>query len=287
MSFVPHLFIGIGETHALYTLRQTYLHYVYVRGPGPMGGAVLNGVYQGSCYTEVRSEHIKNLSTNAVEAMEKAKQYADLHGIELKSTLEDIEREMRQIRRSTAEELEARAKKIRERELAYLGDLLESRELKLNSLYAGYLPFGGMDIRGLHITKAPVSYINWLVENQEKFEEFSLTWIAAEIIKEQYSHLILPKPSQDAFAGTEGERKVFDVVCIKKTHFYRQNYYGGTEICYVTTMIDKKTNACMVVFSNSFHSLSAGQSAKIKATVKKHEVYKEQAQTVIQRVAIV
>jgi hypothetical protein len=287
MAFVPHLFISVGETHAYFTLRETYLHTSYVRGPGSLGNCVLNGVYRGSVFTEVRSHHIKNLSQDSVEAISKAKEYADLVGMPLKSSLDEIEMEMRQIKRATAEQLEVRARKMREMEIANRDSYIESKELKLNALYAGYLPFGGMDIRGLHIRKAPLSYINWIVDNQEKTEKYSILWIAAEVIKEQYADLLLPKADPTVHVGVEGERQTFDVICTKVTGFARPGYMGGTEYIVVTTMIDKKTNGSMVVFSNKFNALSVGQEAKIKATVKKHDAYAGAAQTTLTRVNVI
>ena len=41
-NFIPSLFIGIGETGALFTLRETYEHVYYGRGE------VVNGVFNGT-----------------------------------------------------------------------------------------------------------------------------------------------------------------------------------------------------------------------------------------------
>ena len=99
MAFVPHLYIGVGETGAFFTLRETYLHERYANG----------------CrYTEVRSFHHFNLSQDADEAFEKARAFAERNLIQLNTTREQLTEQMRDIQRANAEELERRERAARE-----------------------------------------------------------------------------------------------------------------------------------------------------------------------------
>lgn len=109
-QFVPHLFIGVGLTGAYFTLRMTNLR--YIPGEGPMGNAIVNGVYQGT--VEVGSEHLFNLSQDADEAFEKA-QAAQEMALRLSSTRESLDQEMREIQRATAEQMAERAARDAER----------------------------------------------------------------------------------------------------------------------------------------------------------------------------
>lgn len=281
-TFIPKIFVSVGETGAMFTLRETYLHSY--------------GVRRGNCsyetYYEVRSAHIKNLSTTASEAIQKAQEYANVVGLELTSTVESIERDLREIKRTSAEEMVKRRQVEAEREAQWqaerLNSLIEMREHKLISLEAGYLPFGDETVFNKQIKDLPVSYVNWLVKNQNKFDAYSIVWIAAEHIKANFAYMLLPEADKTAYCGVLGKRSTFNVITLSKVSFQRPSYGGyGVETVYVTTMMDKATKACMVVFSSSFCELDPGDEATIKATVKKHDQYKDQAQTVVQRVTVV
>lgn len=100
-TFVPTLFIGVGELGCFFTLRETYLH--AVPGPGPMGNAVVNGVYQGSF--EVRSYHVKNLSQDPDEAFEKAQEASERMGLKLTTSRDSLREEMNAIHRANAIQL--------------------------------------------------------------------------------------------------------------------------------------------------------------------------------------
>ena len=50
-------------------------------------------------------------------------------------------------------------------------------------------------------------------------------------------------------------------------------------------MIDRATGACLVSKSGAFYA-EEGEELKIKATVKEHAEYLGQAQTVVQRIAV-
>jgi hypothetical protein len=99
MSFTPHCFIGIGATGAMFTLRETYLHEYHTRE---------------RVYREVRSFHIQNLGTTPDESIEKAQDMAKSRGLELNTTREKLDDELRAIKRATAEELAERERQMKE-----------------------------------------------------------------------------------------------------------------------------------------------------------------------------
>ncbi len=104
-NFQPSLFVGIGDTQAYYTLRETYLEEIHIPGEGPSGNAVVNGVYQGYIRYEVRSFHHFNLSQDAAEAIDKGKAASLKIGLPFSCSQKKIEAEMREIKRRTAEEI--------------------------------------------------------------------------------------------------------------------------------------------------------------------------------------
>lgn len=272
MSFVPYLFIGIGETNAYFTLRETYLHEQWVGGQG------------GYMDKSVRSFHHFNLSQNSTEAFEKAKSYSEKMCIELKSSVKELEEQLREIKKASAvqlAELAARYKAIEEQQRAEYEEMLAERARKLAS---GIFVFG--PYRDKPFEEAPRGYLTWMMDKLETFEEGSLVRLTAESVLKLVPHLALPKPDPSLTVGEPKKRQEFDVIVIASRSFMKESFSGfGQEVCFVTTMIDKKTNACLICFSGAF-SPEEGEELKIKATVKDFSEYKGQAQTVIQRVTI-
>jgi len=54
---------------------------------------------------------------------------------------------------------------------------------------------------------------------------------------------------------------------------------------YIISMVDDETGACIISKSTSF-SAETGDKLTFKATVKAHDDYKGQAQTVVQRIKV-
>lgn len=148
-DFIPHLFISVGETGAMFTLRETYLH-TYIS--------------YGRMCKEVRSFHHKNLGQTPEEAYKKAKEFADSNGLPLNSSVENLKEELRKITRERAE----RQRKAIEEEQRIQAE----RDQKVHDfLSAGLIPFG-MNY-GRHFKKVEVTYLQWLVRDIDSFEEGS------------------------------------------------------------------------------------------------------------------
>lgn len=269
-GFVPHLFIGIGETAAYFTLRET--HQEYIPGEGPMGNATVNGVYQGRVVTA--SHHIKNLSQDAHEAFEKAREYADGVGLELRANVDRMKDELREIHRATAEQIAARQAQWRvdleiraERERQWIAGCKQSID-------EGLVPFGRY--AGVQIAKTPIQYRQWIGKSTHENEVMSYL---ADVVARRYSDDFPPSPKSGVIVGTIGERLTFRVRCLAR--FIVSTDFGDL---YITKLIDLESGALLVVKSGSWSMKTEDAAKTIKATVKKHDEYRGEIQTVLQRI---
>lgn len=279
-TFVPTLLIGVGELGCFFTLRETYLH--AVPGPGPMGNAVVNGVYQGSF--EVRSRHVKNLSQDPDEAFEKAQEASERMGLKLTTSRDSLREEMNAIHRANAAELERRERERKEREDRWAAERAAEEEEKRQTILGGKFAFGPYAGKEFH--EAPRGYISWLIDTLPDFEEAGLMRLTAQEVARRVPHLALPKPKPDLYVGEPKKRMTFDVTVVRRYTFARDAYSGwGIETVHIITMIDRATGACLVSKSGAFYA-EEGEELKIKATVKEHAEYRGQAQTVVQRIAV-
>ena len=279
--FKPSLFIDIGADNHFYTLRETYLHTTYTPGPGPNGNAIINGVYQGTTTEEVRSFHHFNLSQNPEDAIAKAREYASRTGLTLHcASVDELYGRLNDVKRQTADE-KAKAQAAYEERNRFAE---EERLARLHkALDAGIAPFG--QHAGTPFAELPYQYKLWIVSTE--FEPGSyMDLFKSALAKSVDAPAALPKPHKDQHAGEIGKRQVFETVTIGCFKYVQDSYNGwGSEIVHITTLFDKASGCCLMVKSTSFSS-TEGEELKIKATVKAHNVYKDQAQTVIQRVTI-
>jgi hypothetical protein len=263
-NFTPTLYIGIGATGALFTLRETYLHWGFKDQP------------------EVRSFHHTNLAQDADEAFAKAEAYSKEYGVLLKTTPETLAFEMREIQRASAQQLEERAKAEAEKEARRLLDYWGRADMiladQLAKLKKGICPVGRHAESPLEWL--PASYASWLVASLEDFEEGSIIKALAEKVKAEYAHLILPTPDKALTIGEEKERREFTATVINATGF--DGSFGWTN---VITMASEE-GACLVYMGTAGLDTDIGEKIAFKATIKKHDEYKGQAQTFIQRIKL-
>lgn len=269
MAFVPHLFIGIGATNALFTLRETYQH---------------ESFYDGRMNISVRSFHHFNLSQSAEEAMAKAQACAEKMGLELTTSLDSLQTEMRDIKRASADEMQRRERAQQEREALWEAERAAENEARMAKLNEGFFVYG--PYRDQEYKDAPRSYLTWLMDVAIGFEAGTIVQLTAEAVTRLVPHLALPKPHKTLHIGSVKQRIQMDVTVVASRHFFKEgfNAWAGPEVCYVTTMVTND-GACVVVFSGAF-SPDEGQQLQIKATVKEHSEYNGQAQTIVQRVAV-
>lgn len=274
--FTSTLFIGIGSKNCFFTLRETYEHVSYGRDANGFCGT-LNGVFVGTRSVEIRSSHHFNLSQNADEAFEKATAYAAANGIRLTTTLESLDAELNEIKRSTAAEQAARIARQEAQEAEWAAEQAKQEAAKYALLDSGVYPFGQFYNKPLR--EASISYINWLVSSIDSFEPQTLIHDVAIAVKAVCVDLILPTPNNE-YVGEEKQRLTFDAVVVR-----RAGYEGAFGYVSIITLVTD-AGVCLVSKSTSF-SASVGDKLKFKATIKGHDAYRGQSQTLIQRIAVI
>lgn len=268
-NFVPYIFIGIGETGAFFTLRQTYIHTAQV---------------SGCLHREVRSYHHFNLGQDADQAFRKATEFAHQHAIKLETSLEELKDEMRKIHRATAEEMARREQEEQQRREAWAAERAIEDQRKRDMIQSGMFPFGTYE--GKAFSEAPRGYLTWLSDSVNIFDDGSLLQFLAQEVFKQCTHLIFPKPAKHLTIGNVGQRLELDVLVIKCRYFDRDvfnTYDGRQERVYVITLIDKATDACLFYKGTTFKA-NEGDEIRIRATIKHYAEYKGNMQTVLQRV---
>lgn len=273
MGFIPKLFIGIGATSAFYTLRETYLHEQWVGGR------------DGYMHREIRSFHHFNLSTDLNNAVAKAEAAAQQMGLPLDADPEKLQCDMRDIKRATAEEMERRRVAYAEQQSIWDAERAAKRAEQLAQIHSGVVSFGKYD--GRKFDELTPGYLAWLVSKVSEFEEGSLLRALAETVRDNYAHLLPRQADPSKLIGAPGQRLDLDVEVTRVYTFERPHpvAHWKTESVHIVTMVTSD-GACVVSKSTSFCPRE-GESLRIKATVKTHDGYKGQAQTVVQRIKVI
>lgn len=272
MAFVPELFISIGATGAMFTLRETYLHTQWVGGRN------------GYLHKEVRSHHHYNLSTTPDEAFDKAVADSLAIGVPLTTTRESLLTELRDIQRATREEIERREREQKDREERWAAERAAQKLALIELMRTGIMSFGRFE--NVKFVDLPRAYVSWIIDTKDQFELESLMAYAAQFISEQVPHLALPKPNKDLYVGPVKQRETFTVTIVRSYQKQQASFSGwGFETLFITTMVDDQ-GACLMSFSTAFRP-DVGQVLTIKGTVKEHSEYNGQAQTILQRIKVI
>ncbi len=158
----------------------------------------------------------------------------------------------------------------------------------LRNLEQGILSFTQRGRRegGVPFAELEKSFLGWVADNRDEFEAGSRMRRFAEVLGEKFAHLLPRKPHPTRYVGEIGRRYTFDVEVIR-VHTYARPCYGASwrdETVWIVTMITAD-GACLVSKGTSFRA-QVGEVLKLKATVKEHDEYKGQAQTVVQRIVV-
>lgn len=283
--YQPKLFIGIGKDNHFFTLRESYEH--WFKGAG------------GKPCVEIRSLHHFNLSQDPNEAIAKATEAAGRMGLPLHTTAAEITEQLAEIKRRTAEQVaEAAAREERwkaEREEREAANLKRWHE----QIAEGFFPQCFRNVAAAKvvdrwgwstdedgiiylgaIADAEIGYLNWLMDKGEagEFEAGSLIALVAAYALEHCTTQRLPRPDKDKHTGEIGKRQTFKVTVIRAFEF--NGFYGMTHF---VTMVAE--DGCCLMSKGAFKA-EVGDKLVIKATVKAHDEYKGQAQTVVQRVKV-
>jgi len=255
MNFVPNLFIGVGATSAYFTLRETCAEHDR------------DGTFH------VRSFHHCNLSQDPLAAHTKAVEAGNQMGMEMTSTVDGIQQEMREIKRATAEQIAEREAAEQRQQEKWAAQSAEREQVMRSQIDQGEYPFGPYASK--KFIEAPRGYANWLMTAD--FEDGSVICYLADALKREHPELALPVAAPDTHVGEIKERRQFAVTCVRQ-----YQYFGDYGAVHITTLVDEDAN-CLIVFSGAW-TLAVGEEATIKATVVEHSEYKGQAQTKINRV---
>lgn len=218
-NFIPHVFIGIGRDYHFFTLRQTYQRVV---GRG----------------TSVLSEHVKNLSQNADDAIEEAQEYARRNGVILKVNRDELPDDLDVIRRQTVENREQKARraaeKIEEEKKAKERAITERRLAQESLIKKGIFPFGKHEGENFADHK---DYLRWMVRRRDEFEAGSILEFLAHTVITQFPDL-LQSPYNDAYLGTVGKRITVEGKVVNVRHwdgYYGRTYFVSDYWCYGLT----------------------------------------------------
>ena len=244
-----YLYISVGSTGAMFTLKHCKGHFFH--------------------------KHVKNLSTNPDTALQKAMEYSKKKNIPLHT--DQLSAQLRKIKRCSAEQIQQQKKMRDEERKRRKQERLEGHRRKIDN---GIMPIGKH--AGKKLSELPRDYIEWITDTEH--DQDSPMYYAAEKVLELIIDDPLPIPHPESIVGKPKERHTFRVTCINSKSFVRPCYgfSMASEKVFITTMVDEFKN-CIVCFSPSF-KMDVGEKATIKATIKDHSLYDNQAQTIVQRV---
>lgn len=290
-NFTPTLLIDIGEHGHFYTLRETYLHKRYVPGEGPMGNAVLNGVYQGHIEYETRTLHIKNLSQDPAEAYSKACAYASMVNLRLVTGEAELQGMLEEVKRRSAEEIEESIRLGRlatmRRNLGYSQDRDYQTMLKLQTNGGVHnFDFGkhaGEPI--LKVAEFDRGYLEYLLARQAEMDEDGLNRYDHSLLNAQMQHALeaVEEPPESQYFGALGKRTngiVATIKDVKEIFGHSYSYYDSGVKSLYTLVTD--AGEVLVLFTTSSLG-SRGEKIRFNAMIKKHDEYRGVRQTTIQR----
>lgn len=279
MQHTPKLHIFTGRDNHFFTLRESYLHTYFVgRNPNP--------------FYEVRYSHLKNLSQNYSEAVEKAREASKNLGMELIVRGSETE-QLEEIKRVTAEEAEQR-RRLAQEEYARAEAEAQARrreswniwkESALHDLTGVKSKEPTMPIGryfGIPLNRVPLSYMQWLVYKADLCEidaEESMHKVAfvAQWIRD---NMQIAEITESNWVGEVGEKIEIDVTVDSVRTV--NGYYGTT---YLYKLIDTDGND--LTWFATRPALDGLTNIKIKGTVKKHDEYNGNKQTLLTRVKVI
>lgn len=321
MQHSPTLHIFIGEHNHYFTLRESYLHIIYIeRKP----------------FYEIRYGHLKNLSQNFTEAVEKAKEASKAMGIPL-VVRETEEEQLREIKRRTAEEID-QEKKLRAEKWRLAEEEAKQRRLNLWNIWVeeatfklkgkivsdrfdlspeyrqknpnfdewaannGWvvtkdnpneyvkimdIPQGPIMPVGGHkdtpISQVPISYLQWLIHKSGILEgvEDFTFNKMAFVAKWIKENMKISEPTESEFVGEVGQRMTRDLIVDSV-----RSFHGRFGISYIYKLLDEQGNNFVWFASKPALKNQTGKMTAV-FNIKKHNDYDGTKQTVITRVKVV
>lgn len=283
ITFKPELFVDSGSTGAMFTLRRTYLHTHYLRGEGPMGGAVVNGVYQGQVCQEVRTTHVQNLGQDPHEAYARAVRVSTKLALPLTTRLEALLTDtLRAIHRRTDEEIR-RENADRNLRLAQRADERMMSSLTRRPLdRCDHPKHRGKSFEQIAEFDRP--YLEWLAGRApHRVPEWELRRLFLETWLEKH-----PAPLvRNEHLGLEGER----IEIRGRVTFTKQLDSAPDEWPRrrgkVLVKVRTDSGHLVVTFYGGYRwNPAQGDTCHLAGTVKSHNRFRGQAETMLCRIAV-
>jgi len=220
-----------------------------------------------------RDQYIRNLSIDKDRAIEKAKLFLDESDI-LQSDADTLA-DLNEIRRRESEEVQ---REREEREAQYEAERNAYANTLVDMVVSGFMPFGMH--KGENIKLLPPSYaLYWLNTEADDGD------IVVDALKKAFAiafpQLLNLPESNGEYIGNVKERMTFDATCIAVFGF--EGFYGWTTI----KKFVASTGESLTYMGGGNCPGDIGETVKIKGTIKKHEIYNDEASTYIMRPALV
>ena len=265
-------FVSTGAEQKMYTLRTLDKGYIIVKG------------MEQTAYS---ARYIKNLSTDLVTAIKKAKASAAANGIPFKLT-PDSDKELFDIERLTPEQLDHRnwerlqaklkAQDEKDAKAKELHDKLAAIEYSFDS----EMNFGKYKNRNTikNVIKNDIDYIYWLYENNElPFTQLTnhlqsqLNWIYANVSLPERIVLV------SEYTGSIGEKLTITATCKRLWISSFEPYWGVAVVSNNYIMSDESGNIFNIKYGGNKWSMEENKTYTFTGKVKSHEEYKGVKQT--------
>lgn len=274
-NFKPYLYIDIGKTGALFTLRETYLHEIYIPSEGDFGGSILNGVYQGTVETEVRSFHHKNLGQKPEDAFRKASEYAIQSGLHLNTKLDTLEDDLRKIKHRSAEDITNALKRQAIQATEFFERYRDRYILSPRKFHSG--KYAGKTV--WEVWEKDFQYVEWVAENTSYDSQKS--FLQAFLDGRE-----LPYVPESHYVG-EIDSKVDSIYAevVRFASYDSTDYYGNHCTKHIITF--KVNEGDLLVWFTTSSKFDEDFKGNIKFTIKNHQKYEGIKQTIVNRVSVV
>lgn len=151
---------------------------------------------------------------------------------------------------------------------------------------AGFMAANGELVAKAKAVAEKSPFVSDLVAKLEKYGSWSEKQVAvvAKIVAEMAANEI--KAAASGWVGKVGERMEMKVTVERVASYVRPSFSGrGMETVWIVSMRTPEGNA-IVVKSPSFYGREKGEVLTMRATVKTHDDYRGEKQTVMQRAAV-
>lgn len=268
--------ISYGEKCKMYTLRM------HVRGIEVMG------YMKQRC---VRSYYVKNLSNNSEKARRKAVEYVEKANSKLISD-EAVEKELYEIRRLSHEEAERLREEDRVQREESWKNLQEERYqnalAKMKEYGENVMPFGKYINQTMDdVIQNDPNYVKFLVKKNQEELPFEYPTRVFEIAMNQLfdlyqkdEHSVFSEEMESEWIGEVGD-KIQEEVTVKNKTTIRKEYFGNVVISVLYIFVTNTGNIIKTYYGGSKWELEIGAKATIEATVKMHDVYGGDKNTVV------